>query len=294
MGRVAAATAHEINNPLSAVLANLALVAESPTAGAASPLIRDAWESAERIRRIVAALTQWSQPPVTGLGPVEVEAAIDRALKLAEPHTRARVRVERKVAAALPSVVGDAARLSQVLLNLLVNAAEAIPEGQAAKHRIVVEARVDEQWVVIEVSNTGRGISPALFDKVKEPFFTVKPTDDTLGLALCEGILQSFGGQMTLESRQGETVVRLALVVAPAPTPTPTPEDARSLAASAESPVAPSSALSILIVDDEEIVARTLRRMLKGHSVMIAGGGRQAAGDSSASRNASTSFSATS
>jgi CheY-like chemotaxis protein len=99
---------------------------------------------------------------------------------------------------------------------------------------------------------------------VREPFFTTRAIGEGagLGLAMCEGILQSFGGSMAIESRPGRTVVRLTLAAAAAALPATPAESDRKLA--------------ILIVDDEEAVARALKRILKSHAVTFAAGGRQA------------------
>jgi signal transduction histidine kinase len=221
LGRIAAATAHEINNPLTYVLGNLHLLAESLPADRAAeiePLIQDAVAGAERIGRIVADMRLFVQPRDGALSAVRVDDAVELALTMAQAQTRARAQVHKRLDAALPPVMADVSRLAEVLVHFLVNAAQAIPEGQAAAHEIVVEAREAEAAakVIVEVRGTGRAISAELDDETSAPSFASTSLGEgaVLGLALCESIVQSFGGTMALESRAGRTVARLTLVAA--------------------------------------------------------------------------------
>src|SRR5207237_861159 len=127
-------------------------------------VIRDALDGAERIRRIVTDMSlasrSASQSGDSPLSAVRVADALKVALKMAQPLTRVRAQVHSRVDEALPPVVADERRLVQVLLNLVVNAAQAIPEGRAADHEIVVEARAHDGRVIVEVRDTGSGIPP--------------------------------------------------------------------------------------------------------------------------------------
>src|SRR5581483_258355 len=117
----------------------------------------------------------------------------------------------------VPPVGAEDARLVQVVLNLLINAAHAVrdaaPSGQ---HEIAVEAHLSGERVVVEVHDTGCGIAPHLLEKVKEPFFTTKAIGEGtgLGLSVCQSIVEGYGGSLTLESRPGRTVARVSLPVA--------------------------------------------------------------------------------
>ncbi|HZS41455.1 MAG TPA: histidine kinase dimerization/phospho-acceptor domain-containing protein [Polyangia bacterium] len=219
LGRIAAATAHEINNPLTYVMGNLHLLAESLPPEVPADLtaaIHDAVDGAERIGRVVANMRLFAQPREGPLQAVKIEESIDVALQMAQSFTRARARVETRLAAALPKVMADVARLAEVVLNLVINAAQAIPEGHAAEHQILVEARVLGPAVVLEVSDAGHGVSTTgeKGQAALVPAWSIGE-GTVLGLALCEGIVQSFGGTMTFEKHDGRTLARITLVAAP-------------------------------------------------------------------------------
>ncbi len=273
LGRVAAATAHEINNPLAYVTANLQFIAE---AVADRPELRtsiqDALDGARRIARIVRDMSRIARPQDEAIGSVVVADAVGAALKLAEPQTHARARVTTALEE-VPPVAANESRLVQVFLNLLVNAAQAIPAGRAAENEIAVAVRASGGRVVVEVRDSGCGIPPDLIERVKEPFFTTKHVGEGtgLGLALSEAIVRSYGGTLTLESAPGRTVARVTLVPAVAPGERKPPLEA---AAPATAP--PAAALKILVIDDEEMVAKALARILRPNAVTVAHSGREA------------------
>ncbi len=237
LGRIAAATAHEINSPLLAVVANLEHAVEHLPARAPADFeaaVRESLDAAQRIGAIVADMNRYAQPADSD-GTFDVAEAIAAALALAQPHTRARARVAQRIGIDVPRVRGDSARLTEVLLNLVVNAAEAIPEGRKSANEIVVEARASDRDVIVEVSEPITGYESLRF-----------------GLAQCEGIVASLGGTLAVESG----VVRLTLI------------------ATGHAPVPTGVRLDILVIDDDEAILSTLRRVLAAHTVTIAAGGR--------------------
>jgi two-component system cell cycle sensor histidine kinase/response regulator CckA len=166
----------------------------------------------------------------------------------------------------VPQVMANESRLGQVFLNLIVNAAQAIPEGHADANeiRIRTESRdTPPGWVVVEMADTGSGIPPAIRNKVFDPFFTTKPAGigTGLGLAICHRIITSLGGDITVTSEVGRgTTFRILL---------PAAVDVERVAAP---PAVPLEALvrrgRILVVDDEKMVATAVLRLL-GNDHMV-------------------------
>lgn len=274
LGRIAAATAHEINNPLTYVSLNLQSIAESPVLDPNPQMraqVREALDGVARIKRIVGDMLLCARPGDNQIGSAALFEAINTAVKLAEPTTRPRARVGTRLGP-LPAVTGSESRLVQVFLNLIINAAQAMPEGYAAEHEILIESRIAGDRVIIDVRDDGRGIAPEIMQRVKEPFFTTKPIGEGtgLGLSLCEGIVRSFNGTLTLESEPGYTVARVSLPISDTAVPPATPVSA--LDTVAELP----PALRVLIIDDEERVSQVLARLMPAQTVTVLHSGREA------------------
>ena len=282
MGTLAAGVAHEINNPLAAVMANLDYIASSVENTSASAGTKeflsvpwlleevkgpldDARQAADRVRLIVRDLKIFSRSPaVEDLGPSDVKAVMESSLRMAWNEIRHRARVV-KVYGQTPGVNANEARLGQVFLNLLVNAAQALPEGQAERNEIRITTWLDSGWVTIEVSDTGSGMTPEVSSRVFEAFFTTKAVGSGtgLGLAICHRIVTDMGGTLTVQSELGKgTCFRVVLPVSL--------RDEREVG-TAPVPAQPATRRgSILVVDDEEIVLRAVNRCLaKEHDVEI-------------------------
>ena len=278
VGTLAAGVAHEINNPLAAVIANLeyldvelARLGEEAAAQAAAEQglgavvseltepLRDARFAAQRVREIVRDLKLFSRPDEERHGPVDVHRILDSTLRMAENEIRHRARLVKDYGGDLPPVDGNEARLGQVFLNLVVNAAQAMAEGSADRNEIrVVTRRSDDDRVTVEVHDTGSGISPALLPRVFDPFFTTKPVGigTGLGLAICHRIVTAFGGEIAVDSELGSgSVFRVAL-----PAAAPVSEDV--IAPIGSVPPRRRRRARILAVDDEAMVGMAVRRML--------------------------------
>jgi signal transduction histidine kinase len=234
VGTLAAGVAHEINNPLCFILANLQYLAEhvagasrdAPVPSELEAAVAESLAGAARIRSIVSDLRQYADGRAARPGPVDVGEVIDFCLRIADARVRERARLRREIAP-LPPVQGDRAQLGQVILNLLVNAADAIAPGHGDENEITVRARHDAEGsrVVVDVSDTGAGISPAEAAHVFDPFYTTKPVGlgTGLGLFVCHGLVRGMGGEISLEPGPGGrgTTFRVSLVT----------EDPRSRAA---------------------------------------------------------------
>jgi len=274
MGRLAAAAAHEINNPLSYIANNLdflrVTLAESHRSNESLDAIQDALDGVSRIRRIVADLGTLSRPDAEHIGLVKVEGAVRMALKMAELHTapKARIRTHFEPVAA---VLANESRLVQVFLNLVLNAAHAIPEGHVDDNEIRISvAPLGTEQVSIEISDSGVGIPRHVLDRIKEPFFTTKPIGEGtgLGLAMCDGIVRRYGGRLEIESDATGTTARVVL------------EASGQTVHESERPSGVHSMLpngvklKVLVIDDDALVARAFARILRGHEVALSSSGR--------------------
>ncbi|MFW6052043.1 MAG: ATP-binding protein [Myxococcota bacterium] len=224
VGRLSAGVAHEIGNPLSAIV-GLIEIARSEDVDEAE---RDEYlariqSETERIHRIIRDLLDFARPSEhdgedenagATVDPVEV---VDDAIRLVQPQKDLRhVRIERALAEAVPAVRGRADRLTQVLLNLLLNAADAI-EGQGT---IRVELGPDPESpdrVLLAVQDSGPGIAPEVREHLFEPFVTTKPTGQGtgLGLAVCHTLVERMGGTIrAVEPPDGGARLEIRLVAA--------------------------------------------------------------------------------
>ncbi len=265
IGTLAAGVAHEINNPLTYVLANLdyarAEIGRSPTmtssqAGELAAVIAEAWEGAERVRIIVRDLKTFSRPDEATPKAIDLHAAIEFALKMTGSEVRRRARLVRDLSS-VPLVVADESKLEQVLVNLVLNAVHAIPEEQTEDHEIRIATRVDEAGrILVEVSDTGVGISRENLSHIFDPFFTTKAVGvgTGLGLSICHSAVRSFGGEISVASEvgRGTTFAIRLLAAAGSDAPETAPSAARL----------PASRGRILVVDDEVGVGNTLQRSL--------------------------------
>jgi ligand-binding sensor domain-containing protein/signal transduction histidine kinase/CheY-like chemotaxis protein len=229
VGQLAAGVGHEINNPLAYIVSNLEHASEEAdalarelgdTRGAAprlrdvSQALREALHGAERVRRIVRDLKTFSRPDDEKQGPVELHAVLDSAVKIAMAELRPRAKLVRDYGD-VPRVEGNEARLAQVFLNLLINAAQALPEGRAEANEVRLVTRVtSEGTVVAEVRDTGIGIVPEALGRIFDPFYTTKPpgVGTGLGLSLCHAYVTAMGGTISVESEPGRgSVFRVTL-----------------------------------------------------------------------------------
>jgi len=287
LGTLAAGVAHEINNPLSYVLGSLDLGLrelhglqqllqghpneELERISGAVAALGSAREGAERVRNIVRDLMDFSRATPGDGGAVDAEAILDATIRVAWNEVRHRARLIKRYAG-ISRVIGDEARLGQVFLNLIMNAAQAI-DGDPSVNEITVSTSAEHGCAVIEISDTGGGIHDQDLARIFEPFFTTKVAGmgTGLGLAICRGIMTALGGEISVSSEPGRgSTFRVVLPFAS--------EESASRSAVVEAPPQEQSAPSrILIIDDEPLLGQTLLYAFKGrHDVSICTSGREA------------------
>ncbi|MBS1120262.1 MAG: uncharacterized protein H6Q90_2490 [Deltaproteobacteria bacterium] len=279
MGALAAGVAHEINNPLAYAHSSLEVASRElaqladpvRTAGIAEALAR-AREGTARVRGIVRDLKTLSRGEDDGpFEAVDLPTLLDSTLALAASATSARARLVRSYGP-VPRARATQARLGQVFLNLLLNAAEALPEGAPGRHEIRVSTSTDALGrAVVEIADTGSGIAPALAGRVFDPFFTTKPVGEGtgLGLAICHRLITRLGGTITFTSQPGAgTSFRITL---------PSVQGLAEAVTAPEPARVPAGRGRVLVVDDEQALLRSVSDLLgEVHEVVTASSGRQA------------------
>jgi signal transduction histidine kinase/ActR/RegA family two-component response regulator len=268
IGELAAGVAHEINNPLAYVLSNLHFVVARLRAEGSREeeleALTDARDGAERVRDVVRRLRSYSRP---GEGPrvlTDVQTEIQVAARLAAGEIHGRARLELRLGR-MPLVEAGQHELGQLFVNLLVNAAHAIPPGRPTENSVVVEGGTDERgWARVEVRDSGEGIPPHVLRRVFEPFFTTKTggKGTGLGMAIAQKIVTGAGGRIEIESRVGEgTAVRVTLPPA----------------AGERRGEPPAAGRRMLVVDGDPLLARSLVRTIGGeHDVVSAASAAEA------------------
>jgi PAS domain S-box-containing protein len=218
LGRLAAGVAHEVNNPLAFMMSNLRMsLEELERRGEALADVRemlvDVLDGAERVRRIVQALRTIADAEVERRAPVELRQVVELALSMVGADVRRRARLV-EVYLATPEIHLDEARLGQAIVNLLLNAIDAIPPGAPLANEIRISTSTDEAGsAVLEIQDSGSGIPATHLGRIFEPFFTTKPVGQGtgLGLPIARSLVTGMGGEITVASEEGHgTTFRLA------------------------------------------------------------------------------------
>jgi PAS domain S-box-containing protein len=203
MGQLAASIAHEVKQPLAAIVANgdasLRLLAQNPpdldeVREAITEIIRDA-NRATDVMRSLRALMKKSEPQRI---PLDVNESIKRILAFSHTELRARqVKVHAQLAEELPAVLGDALQLERVVLNLVINGIEAMIPVTDRPRELGIRSEIDEAGdILIAVQDSGVGFDPGAVDRLFDTFYSTKPRGMGMGLSICRSIVQSHGGRL--------------------------------------------------------------------------------------------------
>jgi CheY-like chemotaxis protein len=272
VGTLAAGAAHEINNPLTYSLLNLEHVlrrlrifsasgASSGDADLDAELpslvgsLEHALQGMVRVRDIVRNLVTFSRGRIATRALVDIRSVLESSIQMALHEIENRARIVRDFGD-VPPVEADEARLSQVFLGLLVNAGQAIPEGDGRSHHVRVATRSDQVGnVVVEVSDSGVGIAPEVMPRIFDPFFTSKGLGGATGLGLwiAHGTVRALGGDIHVASTLGEgTTFRVTLPAARGWRSSRTPATAERR--------------RVLVIDDDALVGAALARAIGGQA----------------------------
>lgn len=257
IGMLVAGVAHEVNNPLAHILLETGSAIE---AGEAPNLetVEDIEESALRIRDVVRDLRDYYRQDPDESERVDLNGIVARALRLTEPTIRHRARIKTDLGT-LPATALESRRLHQIIVNLLVNASQAMPEGRATKDNlIVVRSYVRDGRFVVSVTDNGTGIRDDDIAHIFDPFFTrkVRGEGTGLGLAISRDLARQLGGDIRVKSSFGEGSTFYLEI----PSGGALLSVQRASTPSSETKI--STAYRVLIVDDEPGVRNALNRML--------------------------------
>lgn len=278
VGTLAAGVAHELNNPLAYVMTNLRLSREeldremnAERVALVQTQLDEATQGARRMRDIVRDLKTFSRGESDATEAVDVVAVLSSAIHMCWNELKHRTRLERDFHPTAKVEINEA-RLGQVFLNLLINASQAMDESSSATNRIVVHCKTDaDGWASISVTDSGRGIDPPNMARIFDPFFTTKSVTEGagLGLAICKNIVTQAGGSIDVESTHGEgSTFRVRLP--------PTTRVTRLLTPLPQGGTAEQPRATILAIDDEPLVGRSIQRALRGHDVEVVTSGADA------------------
>jgi len=218
MGEITASIAHEIKQPLSAILAHadtaeLLLDAETPPLGEIQRILGEIRRDDVRASDVITRLRDLLGKHTIERRPLDLNAAIGDALRVVDAEAQRRdVTIATEFAPMLPPIVGDRVHLQQVVLNLVLNAMDAVAEVEAGARRIVVGTWILSNGVEIRVADNGSGIDPAIASQLFESFATTKTHGLGLGLSIARTIVEAHGGTIDVAAGEpGRTIVRVVL-----------------------------------------------------------------------------------
>jgi two-component system, NtrC family, sensor kinase len=241
LGEVTASMAHEFNNPLGIIMGFVEdMLSGMDPVDPNYRALQIIDEESKRCRQIVRDLMEYARPKTTEFCSTSIADAIEKTLQLVENRLyKQKIAVERKLEPDLLRIQADSPQLEQVLVNLYLNAIDAMPDGG----KLIVEARMVQPdggtpTALITVADTGFGIAETDLPKIFQPFFTAKKRRGMgLGLPICQRIVKNHGGRMEVESEPGKGTSLKIYLPSEQRTSTESPEPASSSAISTERPL---------------------------------------------------------
>jgi signal transduction histidine kinase len=275
MGIVTTGLAHEINNPLAVVLVGvehaMQVIEKVPGTDMARMALTDAHQAAGQLRAVARSLRDFAHLDDEPVRSIVVTEAIERSLTVMGRALTANARIERLFEPVAP-VRMPPGRLEQVLVALLRNASQALA-GRPGPERLILRVLQDPGEVVIEVEDSGPGMTYDVLERAFEPFFTTRGHGGGTGLGLyvARALVERYGGRLTLDSGPGRGTRARVRIPASTEVPSPTPPTT-----AADTPSPALSRRRILIVDDDPRVGKALARLLHEHEVTVVHDGEQA------------------
>lgn len=212
LGELAGGLAHEIKNPLAGIKASTAVLSEEESLSAENKdILLKVIEQINRIENLLKSLLNFARPPKPQIMSVDVNEVLDATISLAQKHPlfsspdSKSIVIEKRYDSHLPKISADPLQLQQVFMNLLLNAADAMPAGGTITARTAHDETA--RPLSIRIGDTGMGIDTAVIDKIFQPFFTTKPKGTGLGLAITKRLVEQHGGSIGVESNPGGGVL---------------------------------------------------------------------------------------
>jgi signal transduction histidine kinase len=198
LGELAAGLAHEIRNPLAGIAGVVDIIGkELPVNSPSRAIMGDVQNEVNHIKNILNDLLSYSRPRSPNFHPTDINTSVEQAVQLARQQVTTKpIQILFEPNPSLPLVLHDPALIQQVILNLLLNSIQAI----SGAGLVEVHSVLERDFVVLQVSDNGRGISPDSLTKIFKPFFTTRNEGTGLGLSLANGIVQSHGGRIEVTS----------------------------------------------------------------------------------------------